>query len=450
MMFRYKFRVAILTLIAMHLLPKSDLLSQAIGTMQDQFIKLENRIGTSPAGVILKPTFAVKDTSIFSSIPDEYKHQMIRVAYSNTVQRLFERYVNKLINKDEFLRAVGTLSVDTSQLSRKHVAQEMYFFSALDSGKKIVIPDVNRDKNFSNDPIFHFDSVMAGANTHSNLAVVAMEVENYNGKYLEKRKINVRINPYQRVFVGNDAVANRLDLTLEPADFRVGTVRIDSILYNIFVSNSEFGLIDDRSTDIIVLRDSGEDTLHVTERYTSRIGEEVFFGNHVYKVEGFREGGKELHLKYKYYEIDSSRVGSVAARIRRETLEQNEFDSFGLRGNYVLLDFWGTWCGPCVALIPELRGINEEYKEKPFRLVSVAIEKVYNQEKLEKFIDKYQMPWVNLALPFDTEGKELINKFRFQAFPTSILIGPNGNVIYRGSGESAIVDIKHILKDAFR
>jgi peroxiredoxin len=112
-----------------------------------------------------------------------------------------------------------------------------------------------------------------------------------------------------------------------------------------------------------------------------------------------------------------------------------------LKGKVVLLDFWGTWCPPCVASLPSLRDLNRKFaKEKSFVMISVS---VHDQEdKWRSFIAKNQMGWHQYL---DKQSK-VQRAFAVNRFPTYILIDHEGIVRLRTSGLSN--DRESNLEDA--
>lgn len=91
---------------------------------------------------------------------------------------------------------------------------------------------------------------------------------------------------------------------------------------------------------------------------------------------------------------------------------------------YVLLNFWATWCGPCIEEMPVLKNINDEYSKKGLTVISIAYPSTY--EAFEKDIKKHQMDWINIYNDLD-----LINSYGGnQAIPRVYLIDKTGKIIY--------------------
>ena len=114
-----------------------------------------------------------------------------------------------------------------------------------------------------------------------------------------------------------------------------------------------------------------------------------------------------------------------------------------LRGKVVLLDFWGTWCPPCVASVPELRDLRKRYaKESLFVMISISSDGI--EEKWRDFIVKNQMVWPQYL----DRDRKVQHAFNVRAFPTYIVIDHEGIVRYRNYGASPDKDSR--LEDAVR
>jgi peroxiredoxin len=97
-----------------------------------------------------------------------------------------------------------------------------------------------------------------------------------------------------------------------------------------------------------------------------------------------------------------------------------------LRGKYVLIDFWASWCTPCVAELPDFKVLYEKYKDKNFEIVSISIDK--SSQAWLKALEKHQLPWPQAI---DEKSSQASN-FAVSAVPTKFLIDPTGKIIMRG------------------
>lgn len=91
------------------------------------------------------------------------------------------------------------------------------------------------------------------------------------------------------------------------------------------------------------------------------------------------------------------------------------------KGNVVLVDVWATWCGPCRAMIPHEREMMKRLSNKPFKLISVSVDK--EKSALTKFLDKEPMPWIHW---WDGVESPLMETLKVKGFPTLYLIDAKG------------------------
>lgn len=131
--------------------------------------------------------------------------------------------------------------------------------------------------------------------------------------------------------------------------------------------------------------------------------------------------------------MSSTGVGKLVPGIEsKSTFDGISFSLEALRGKYVVLDFWGTWCGPCTAGMPKMKDYRDKYKDR-MEIVGVASESD-NGERWKKFLaNKTEYQWPQVLSKKNEE--DFILKFNVAGFPTKIIVDPDGIIVGRYVGE---------------
>jgi len=95
-----------------------------------------------------------------------------------------------------------------------------------------------------------------------------------------------------------------------------------------------------------------------------------------------------------------------------------------LKGKYVLLQFWGSWCGPCRAENPALAGLYAQYHDRGFEMFSIGIEQ--SPEAWQRAIAADGMNWKYHAMEDQDFGGGQAKQYHITSIPTTFLINPDG------------------------
>ena len=128
------------------------------------------------------------------------------------------------------------------------------------------------------------------------------------------------------------------------------------------------------------------------------------------------------------------------------TLDREFLDLNGLKGKVVVLDFWGTWCPPCVTAVPTLRDLQKRHEKDPFVLLSVSSDS--DEAVVRRFIDKNRMAWPQ----YWDRDRKVQQAFDVRAFPTYVVIDAEGIVRFRtsGGGNREPVGLESAIKEQLK
>jgi len=152
----------------------------------------------------------------------------------------------------------------------------------------------------------------------------------------------------------------------------------------------------------------------------------------------------------KYGNKSKIKIGSKIPNLHFNPLVDNKSGTYisleNFKGKYVLLDFWATWCGPCVAEFPFLQEAYTKYKDRGLIIISVSFDK--DIEKAKNFLSKKNYDWI-----FCIENKgfesQVAKDLEIYSIPYPILINSEGTVVAKGSelrGKWLLTTLKKYLK----
>ena len=118
-------------------------------------------------------------------------------------------------------------------------------------------------------------------------------------------------------------------------------------------------------------------------------------------------------------------IGKDFPGINETGLDGQPLSTAALKGKVVLVDFWATWCGPCVAELPNVLAAYKKYHDKGFEIVGVSLDK--DKDKLTGFIKEKGMTWGQY---FDGKGWEnkVSTSFGINSIPATFLLGRDGKI----------------------
>ena len=120
------------------------------------------------------------------------------------------------------------------------------------------------------------------------------------------------------------------------------------------------------------------------------------------------------------------KVGDVAPDFEFTTLDGSGGRLSGLRGRYVLLDFWATWCGACVAKLGEVERLRRQFSaEKKLEVVGLNLDA--DRSRVESFLQSTKIPWVHVPLG-DWATTSIPRQFAISGIPAYVLIDPSGRI----------------------
>ena len=282
-------------------------------------------------------------------------------------------------------------------------------------GNEFLVFDSNNDEDLTDEEIHPVE----GKDSNTTLThypdfsiTVDVDIDMFDGSDITTVKLPLYISR-----IRDSKVPYRF--TMQIRKMPVGELSIEGHNYKIGIipaGEVEFDLFDDLWVD------SNSNGFYDENDLIASMHKPFTLGTRVYRVSDVERTGKNLVITET--ELDPLAEGIAAPDFTSHTVDSNEFRLSKLRGKFVLLDFWGTRCGPCLAEIPHLKSTYEQFGGDRFEIVSISVED--ELPELKKFISEKKMPWTHIAINKDDPVTEL---YQVAKYPTTFLIAPDGTLI---------------------
>ena len=123
-------------------------------------------------------------------------------------------------------------------------------------------------------------------------------------------------------------------------------------------------------------------------------------------------------------------VGSTVPDAAGRRIDGTEDSLSAYRGRVVLIDFWATWCKPCVAALPSLRELVAESPADRFTLLAISAD--FDRETVTRFMEDEPMPWVNWHAGLGRDS--IAGAWGIRVYPTYLLVNEQGVILHRANG----------------
>jgi len=158
----------------------------------------------------------------------------------------------------------------------------------------------------------------------------------------------------------------------------------------------------------------------------------------------FKNSAEGKHMAEDLRSVKLLAVGQKAIEFTQNDVNGKPVSLSSLKGKYVLVDFWASWCGPCRMEYPYLHQAYDKFKDKGFTIIGISID-----DKRDLWINSIaenKFPWIEVS---DLKGRqnEVARLYGISAIPQSFLLDPNGVIIAKNlRGDDLIQKLSEVIK----
>lgn len=331
-----------------------------------------------------------------------------------------DQYFINLLHKsaDDSIHVIKTLGIDWYNDSKsKYSTQDIDCIITLciisKNGEEFVIVDQNNDNDLTNDPLLNFQS-QHDKNKDVDVRVVFCnaKVDYYDGnkKHSIFLPISYRKIPFRNSFRHQYSIRKN----------NIGVLELNGQKYKTILVNNTY--IEFNKYDDVWIDENNNDQIEETEIKSLHMPFTLFEKS--YRLHELDRFGKYLIIEeYDEKANPPISIGSVAPDFKLKTLNDELFHLHAREDQVILIDFWGTWCGPCIAEMPHLKEAYKIYHTKGFEIVSIGIDELSG---LKKFVTEKELDWVHIQAD---KNDPILELYQVTGYPTLYLLDKEKRII---------------------
>jgi len=381
----------------------------------------------------------------YTGIPDTLEYLMFAVEQTDFRQYTYQSYYNNKINDDVFesCKSSWNWNPTSSDYTKDLIKVNIGVVAGYDRNGELKIKvDKNNNYDFSDDEYFTLPEKLPGQNwwgRYSDRSPFEVSYEYYDGSSIKTAKTWIYMDYFISMYNSTQEKPNPIVLAFGLAEHHFGDFNINGIKYYAAVGSDRATFRDNYK---IKLWNENDNIDSISSQADISRNGFVKIEDNYYRFNFVSANGSEITLvkDRSVLEKGGNQVGFKAINFVSKAISGNIIELDKLKGKYIYLDFWGTWCSPCREEIPILKSIYSEYQNENFTLIGIAND---NFEALQDFVKKQEINWEQIL---QSEDKSIIADYGVTGYPTTFFIDPEGIIIFKNI---RAVELSEKLKEIF-
>jgi thiol-disulfide isomerase/thioredoxin len=400
-----------------------------------------------PGRVILWPN---TDSLNYQNVPKDINEFVVRKFVLQRDQYIWNQYKNGKISKNQTEDFVRQYNIDTTKLCNQNIKCEVLLLIGTKSDKRVIIVDSNNNLDFGDDKVFEYLYPLSNdeqKRIENSLPSVLTHYEYFENNKTLIKEVKIQPSPYKGAlglsFNTTDQIEKKYFLFASIPEYKKGNFNLNGSNLEIYLSNG-FTNVDFPQDKVSLFITDKPDSLQpeIEGNIPYKIGDVFNIKGRDYLIDSISNWGDKLFIKYLGENANpiGFSEGFFMPKFEAKRLDNSVLELKQYPQKYILLDFWGTWCTPCIKLIPDLKKLNSKFSPEKFVLVSIAFDS--DPQYVADFVNKEAMNWEQVYVNQNQKSKNsLVEKLKITSFPTTILIDPYGKIIARNKSIDQLIDI---------
>ncbi len=401
-------------------------------------IKTERVKGFGPFRDSLPQTKEVpKDNPWYKSMPEikgitnDLEHQMFAIEQTDFLQHTYQSYYSQKIDKGLFdsFKESANWELSPEEYSKNFVKIDIAIIAGYDrDGLMKIKVDKNNNYDLSDDEYFTLPKKLPGQNywgRYYDLLPFEVMYEYYDGESIKQAKTWLYIDYFISQYYSKKRKPHPIELAVSFAEHHLGEFNINGKIHFAAIKASRAVFREDYN--IKIWNAETEKNISKSNDGIQRNGF-IKIEDYYYRFDNATIDGSLITLvkDKSVLEKGGNQVGFKAINFISKTINGKEIELNNLKGNVVMLDFWGTWCAPCRDEIPKLKSIYEEYKDKNFVMIGIAKDDIAS---LKNYVEENDVKWNQII---QADDMQIISDYGIVGYPTTFLIDKDGVIIAKG------------------
>lgn len=372
----------------------------------------------------------VKEQDSLMGIPDSLAELRVEHTFVDRDQYFYYGYKNGLMSETLFnkMRPPIDSLIQTADWVDGIVS---VVYGKNKVGEEVVILDQNNNEDFSDDKVVEFElRTISFQDIEVELYVADLSIyfEVYRGG-----KIKQENRPFVLSYMPDEGL---ISLGLAYNEYLTGVWSTDSFSFDVALLESSYKAQHKMNPYTMLLIDLNKDGYFDSEDGSN----EAYKTNELFNISGITWEIDSLYTDGSFIQLVKSdtsvlpitalRSGEIAPNFSATTINGTNIELNDFQGKYVLIDFWGTWCGPCIDEIPNLKKAYNEYNSKGFEIIGIATDD--NATRVKDFVEENDLQWPQIFEEHLSEEAIINNLYDVQGYPQQYLVGPDGTILYSG------------------